>query len=79
MKEILRECLMRLGTFKDCLRQFQQFFDKLRDEVSSIRSHALANLKMNGEDLGDAPAERAQCLKVIGFAHINILIYMGGC
>ena len=30
MKEVLRDCLTRLGRFKDCLRQYQMFFDKLR-------------------------------------------------
>jgi hypothetical protein len=64
MKEVLRDCLTRLGRFKDCLRQFQMFFDKLRDEVGNVRKNALENLKMNGEDLVDAPAERAQCLEV---------------
>jgi hypothetical protein len=64
MKGVLKDCLMRLREFKNCLRQFQMFFDKLRDEVGNVRKNALENLKMNGKDLDGAPDERAQCLKV---------------
>ena len=64
MKEVLRRCLTQLSEFKNRLRQFQQFFNNLRDEVDNLCKNAIGDLKMSGEDLDDAPTQRVQCLGV---------------